>query len=157
MYPGLRYSELSKDLLKPDTPERAELEPLLVAYVDSADDMTITDVGVYLSEESALLRVAVPHAARILSRRNGADQSLTQSERKLRNFVLPRMLTVEQFTDRVHELKPQLANLLHTLERTDALAFPLQPVGFALAQHEIKDRTPQIAALIDKELEGEPA
>jgi hypothetical protein len=155
MYPGLRYSELSQDILKPDTPQRAELESLLVAYVESEDDMTVTEAGVYLSEENALLRIAVPHATRILSRRNTAEQKLTQAERNLRQFVFARMATVEQFTDRVNELRPELAELLRTLERTDALAFPLQPVGFALAQHAIQDRTPQVAALIEKELDGE--
>jgi hypothetical protein len=70
-------------------------------------------------------------------------------------MVLARTISFDDFKRRIYELRPELAALLDTVERTGALQFPMQPVGFVLAQHEIRSRAPQLAALVDALFEDE--
>ena len=68
---------------------------------------------------------------------------------RYRNMALQRTLTVEQFKEKVVEVKAELADFLNLIQITGALNFHLHPVGFILAQHEIRSRAPQLAALKD--------
>jgi hypothetical protein len=149
MYPALRYADLKENLLREDNPHRAENEQLLVVYVESEDDVVISDQRANVPIDAARFRVAQDHVATILSSRAGAEQQLTEPEKELRAMVLARTLSLDQFKTRIAELRPELAALLDTVERTGALEFPIQPVGFVLTQHETRSRTPQLAAQID--------
>lgn len=71
-------------------------------------------------------------------------------------MILARTISLESFKERISETKPGLAKLLDTLAKTGALHFPMQPVGFVLAQHEISSRTPQLAELVDGIFDEEP-
>jgi hypothetical protein len=64
-------------------------------------------------------------------------------------MILQRTLSVDEFQAKVAEIKPELTDFLNYVQSTGALNFHLHPVGFILAQHEIRSRAPQLAAVID--------
>lgn len=150
MYPALRFADVENN------PLFADNQHLFLCYVESEDDMRVTDVGTVVSPQGARLRVSQDRAATILSTRNGAENGLTEPEKQLRAMILERMISVDDFKKRIAELRPDLASLLDTLQRTGALHFPMQPVGYVLAQHEVRARTPQLAALVDAIFDEEP-
>ncbi len=149
MYPALTYADLEDNLLSESNPDFAANQQLLLVYAESEDDVEVSGQVTRVTTDGARFRVAQDHVATILSSRAGAEQQLTEPEKELRAMVLARTLSLDQFKNRIAELRPELAALLDTVERTGALGFPIQPVGFVLAQHEIRSRTPQLAAQID--------
>jgi hypothetical protein len=109
-----------------------------------------TDKGTLLSVEGARFRVAPDRVVKVLDAAKVAEGHLTEAEKELRAMVLARTISLDDFKKRIAELRPKLAALLDTLQRTGALHFPMQPVGFVLAQHEIQSRAPQLAGLVDE-------
>jgi hypothetical protein len=150
MYPALRTADLEDKFLSEDGPYNEESERLLLAYAESEDDVVVTDKGTLLSVEGARFRVAPDRAAKILATTRDAEQHLTEAEKELRAIVLARTISLDDFRKRIAVLRPELAALLDTLQRTGALHFPMQPVGFVLAQHEVQSRAPQLAGLVDE-------
>jgi hypothetical protein len=150
MYPALRTADLEDKFLSQDGPYNEESEHLLLAYAESEDDVVVTDKGTLLSVEGARFRVAPDRVAKVLDAAKVAERHLTEAEKELRAMVLARTISLDDFKKRIAELRPELAALLDTLQRTRALHFPMQPVGFVLAQHEIQSRAPQLAGLVDE-------
>ena len=155
LYPALGYADLKDNLLRKDNPHLDESERLLLMFAESEDDVRVTDEGTLLSLEGARFRIAQDRVERILNSTNDAEQHLSEPEKELRAMVLARTISFDDFKRRIYELRPELAALLDTVERTGALQFPMQPVGFVLAQHEIRSRAPQLAALVDALFEDE--
>ena len=113
-----------------------------------------TEQGTAINPDAAQFRVAPDQIATVLSNADNVVNQLTEPQKQLRAMVQQRSLSVEQFKDRVIELKPALADFLGFIQRTGALSgFQLHPVGFILAQHEVATRTPQLAALIDSAID----
>ncbi|BBU24710.1 hypothetical protein AWC32_21075 [Mycobacterium xenopi] len=150
MYPALRTTDLEDKFLSQDGPYNEESERLLLAYAESEDDVVVTDKGTLLSVEGARFRVAPDRVAKVLDAAKVAEGHLTEAEKELRAMVLARTISLDDFKKRIAELGPELAALLDTLQKTGALHFPMQPVGFVLAQHEIHSRAPQLAGLVDE-------
>lgn len=150
MYPALRSADLKSKFLSQDGPYNEESERLLLAYAESEDDVVATDKGTLLSVEGARFRVAPDRVVKVLEAAKVAEGHLTEAEKELRAMVLARTISLDDFKQRIAELRPKLAALLDTLQRTGALHFPMQPVGFVLAQHEIQSRAPQLAGLVDE-------
>ena len=115
----------------------------------------MTDEGTAVSPEGARFRVSQDQVETVLTSSNYVEKKLSEPEKQLRAMVLARMISVDDFKQRIAELRPELSSLLDTLKRTDALSFPMQPVGFVLSQHEMESRTPQLAILIDAVFEDE--
>jgi hypothetical protein len=150
MYPAFTFGEVREMLLSDDNENRQEYQQLLGVIAKSADDVVQTDQGtVFPNPDDLLFRVAPNHVATVLTSNRNVEQQLTEPQKHLRTMIQQRSLTVEEFQQKVKELKPELADFLDYIERTGAMSFHLHPVGFVLAQHEIKARAPQMAALID--------
>lgn len=149
MYPALTYADLEDNLLSDDNPDLAQIQELLMILAESEDGVHVDGQVTRVAKDAARFRVAEDRVIKILDTNRVPEQHLTEPEKELRAMVLARTLTLDQFKNRISELKPELAALLDTLERTGALQFPMQPVGFVLAQHEIRSRTPQVAAQVD--------
>jgi hypothetical protein len=154
MYPALTFADLSGNLLSSENPSFEENQRLLVGFVENESDLATTPNGkTAVKLDIAKFRVEHDRAMAILSRKNGAEQGLSQPELELRAMILERSISIEQFTQRLAELKPDLASFLREVEKSRAHEFPLQPVGYLLARYEVASRTPQIAALVDAEFD----
>jgi hypothetical protein len=149
MYPALTYADLEDNLLSEQNPNIAQNQELLWFFADSEDGVQVEGQVTRVAKDAARFRVAQDCAIKILDAQRVPEQHLTEPEKELRAMVLARTLTLDQFKNRISELKPKLTALLDTVERTGALEFPMQPVGFVLAQHAIRSRTTQLAAQID--------
>jgi hypothetical protein len=151
MYPAFTFSEMRETLLSDENENREEYGQLLGVIAKSADGVTRTDRGTVFAnpEEDALFRVAPDHVATVLTNIPAVEQQLTEPQKQLRAMVQPRLLSVEEFQQKVAEVKPELADFLNFIQKTSALNFHLHPVGFIIAQHEIRSRAPQLATLID--------
>lgn len=150
MYPALRTADLEDKFLSQDGPYNEESERLLLMFAESEDDVVVDDNVTHVSVEGARFRVAPDRAAKILATTRDAEQHLTEAEKELRAMVLARTIGLDDFKKRIAELRSKLAALFDTLQRTGALHFPMQPVGFVLAQHEIQSRAPQLSGLVDE-------
>jgi hypothetical protein len=155
MYPALRTADLKDNFLSEDGPYNEESERLLLMFAESEDDVRVTDQGALLSLEGARFRVAPDRVAKVLGTTHDAEKYMTEAEKELRAIVLARTISLDDFKKRISESKPELATLLDTVQKTGALHFPMQPVGFVLAQHEMHSRTPQLATLIDDMFDDE--
>lgn len=149
MYPALTHADLADNLLSEGNPNLAQDQELLLPFAESEDDVQVQGEVALLAIDRAKYRVAQDRVTRILDTKTAPEQQLTEPEKELRAMILARTLSVDQFKNRIAELKPELAAMFDTVERTGALGFPIQPVGFVLAQHEIRSRTPQLAVQID--------
>jgi hypothetical protein len=117
-------------------------------FAESQDDVKVNDQGAtVVSVEGARFRVAPEQVRRILATKRGAEKDMTDAEKTLRAIVLARTISLDDFKKLISEQKPELATFLDMLERTGALHFPIQPVGFVLAQHEMHSRTPGFPGL----------
>jgi hypothetical protein len=150
MYPALRTADLEDKFLSEDGPYNEESERLLLMYAEKEDDVVVNDKGTHVSVEGARFRVAPDRATKILDTAKVEERHLTDAEKELRRMVLARTISLDDFKKRITELRPALAALIDTLQKTRALQFPMQPVGFVLAQHEIQSRAPQLAGLVDE-------
>jgi hypothetical protein len=150
MYPALRTADLEPKFLSQDGPYNEESERLLLLFAESEDDVLVKGEATHVSVDGARFRVAPDSVIKILDTAKVAESYLTDAEKELRGMVLARTISLDDFKKRIAELRPQLAAMLDTLEKTRALHFPMQPVGFVLAQHEIQSRTPQLAGLVDE-------
>ncbi|SON59279.1 hypothetical protein MSIMFI_00762 [Mycobacterium simulans] len=155
MYPALRTADLKGKFLSEDGPYNEESERLLLIFAESEDDVRVTDRGTLISQEGARFRVAPDRVAKVLGTTHDAEKYMTEAEKELRAIVLARTISLDDFKKRISESKPALATLLDTIQKTGALHFPMQPVGFVLAQHEMNSRAPQLATLIDKIFDDE--
>lgn len=154
MYPSFTEADVH-DLISDENPDHAEYQSRLAVHAATEDDVTAeSDNKTRVTLSGARFRLEPAAANRILVReRDLAAVQLTPVEEKLRELVLQRTLTVDQFKAEVAAVKPELANFLDFIQRKGALNFHLNPVGYVLAQHEIKTRAPQLAAVIDAEID----
>lgn len=149
MYPSLTATDVQKFISSED-PDSSEFEKLLGYHAASEDDVHEENGVVRVTVTGARFRIAPEAVDRVLADdRKLEELDLTRAEQALRALVHPRVLTTEQFKEMVVETKPELAEFLDSVQRTGLLNYHLLPVGLVLAQHEIQDRAPQLAAVID--------
>lgn len=155
MYPSFTLDDVDEIISDAD-PDHEKYQRMLAAHVTGPDDVVETDQGQMVSKEGARFRVAPESAPRVLARERNVDAfKLTPEEMKLRKMVLQRTLTVEGFKAEVARVKPELATFLDAIERVGVLNYPMHPVGFIIARHEIDSRAPQLAAVIDAAFDEE--
>lgn len=154
MYSSLVTADI-QDLIDPENPDSVAFQKLLGYHAASEEDVKQVDGKPHVTVTGARFRVAPEAADRVLSDdRQVGGLSLTTAEAALRALVHPRMLTVDQFKDKVVETKPELAEFLDSVHSSGLLNYHLLPVGLVLAQHEIKARAPQLAAVIDNAIDA---
>jgi hypothetical protein len=148
MYPSLS-AEDALHLVAPENPAHSEFEDLLDVHALSENDYLQVGGTARVTMAGARFRLLQAASERILADDSKlAELQLTSTEETLRTLVRPRMLTTEQFREKIVEIRPKLAEFLDFVHSSGLLNYHLLPVGFVLAQHEIKTRAPQLASVI---------
>jgi hypothetical protein len=148
MYEAFTFTEMRETLLSDDENVEENMKSL-VAVSDDPDAVRQTEQGTAIQTDKVRFRVAQDQVRSILSDIHGAEQQLTEPQKRLRTMVRERSLNAEQFRDKIAEVAPELATFLSEVERSGALNFQLHPVGMLLARHEMGDKAPYLAAQID--------
>lgn len=151
MYPSLTTADV-EELISPENPDCDEFEKLLGYHAASQDDVREQDGVTLVTVTGARFRLTPEAAVRVFARARdvGMPPELTPAEQRLHDIISPRMLSTDEFKNKIAELKPELAEFLDSVQRAGLLNYHLLPVGLVLAQHEIQDRAPQLAAVIDE-------
>lgn len=155
MYPAFTYADLRENLLSDDYEHREAVGDLLLIFVGRAGDIILkADGSTSVTREGARFRVHEKSISRVLAReRDVASLKLTPAELALREKVLDRTISLDEFTTKVSAIAPELDACLDQLRRTSALTHSLQPVGLVLARQVVSATAPKLAAVVDDALE----
>ncbi|BBY62184.1 LPO_1073/Vpar_1526 family protein [Mycolicibacterium helvum] len=157
MYPAFTFAEMRETLLSDDYEYLDEVQELLGMIGTNPDNFVQTGTGTMVKSEGIeelRFRVAPDAIGTVLSTDKNVVNGLTEPQKLLRSMIEERALSVQQFAVRVRELKPDLADFFDSFNKQGGFGgFQLHPVGFILAQNEIADQAPQLAALIDSAID----
>jgi len=156
MYRSFTYSEVQNLLSEEeDNPHLETYRQLLERHATREEDVEDTPDGQFIAVENTRFRLAAEHVAKVLTRDAAAANNLPEPHRLVRDMILEKSLSEDQFKERIAELKPELGVLFDQIEELGVLNYPLHPVGFVIARHQVADHAPALAKAIDEALDRE--
>jgi hypothetical protein len=156
MYKSFTHADLKDYILREeDNPYLDTYQELLLPHVERESDVTITPKGSLVAIENARYRLADQHVEYVLNRDARAARQLPPPHGVLRDKILERSLSLEEFQQQIAAQKPELGKLLDRVQKLGALRYLLHPVGFVIARHEIGVRVPALAVAIDEALDND--